>query len=133
MKPELRVAAKPPVVGQGRQPTPVFSSANPPRGVSGLIRRLAYRSPDYRPQRWLLLVLADRVDVAREQSFSATASGGRRRPPTPRGIYGLRSYVLLAERRRRWRKFAAVNFVSVVAWCYGDESPLWQPGGASIG
>ena len=43
--------------------TPVFSSAVPPRGVSGALRRLAYRIPDYRARRWLLLMIADRIDV----------------------------------------------------------------------
>jgi hypothetical protein len=63
LSPEQQVSERPPVVGRGRQLTPVYSVANPPRGLSGMIRRLAYRVPDYRPRRWLLLVLADRVDV----------------------------------------------------------------------
>jgi hypothetical protein len=41
----------------------VRSSALPPRGVSGLIRRAAYRYPEHKPRRWLLLMFADRVDV----------------------------------------------------------------------
>jgi hypothetical protein len=43
--------------------TPVFGTAIPPRGVSGLIRKSAYRIPEHHPGRWLLLMLGDRVDV----------------------------------------------------------------------
>lgn len=43
--------------------TPVFGTAVPPRGVSGLLRRVAYRIPEHRARHWLLLLAADRVDV----------------------------------------------------------------------
>lgn len=43
--------------------TPVFSTALPPRGVSGVVRRIAHRIPDHRVSHWVLLMLADRVDV----------------------------------------------------------------------
>lgn len=43
--------------------TPVFGTAQPPRGASGLVRRLAYRIPEHRARRWMLLLVADRVDV----------------------------------------------------------------------
>ncbi len=46
-----------------RPVTPVYSTCNPPRGLSGVIRRAAYRVPDYKPRRWMMLLLADRVDV----------------------------------------------------------------------
>jgi hypothetical protein len=46
-----------------RAATPVFGTAQPARGLSGAVRRLAYRVPQHRASRWLLLVLADRVDV----------------------------------------------------------------------
>ncbi len=42
---------------------PVFGTAQPPRGVSGVLRRLAYNVPEHRPRHWALLFLADRVDV----------------------------------------------------------------------
>lgn len=42
---------------------PVFGTAQPPAGLSGLIRRFAYRYPDNLTRRWMLLMLADRVDV----------------------------------------------------------------------
>ncbi len=46
-----------------REATPVFGTAQPARGLSGLVRRAAYRIPEHRPGRWLLLVLGDRIDV----------------------------------------------------------------------
>jgi hypothetical protein len=44
--------------------TPVFGTAQPPRGVSGAIRKLAYaRYSEGRAAHWLLLILADRVNT----------------------------------------------------------------------
>jgi hypothetical protein len=51
------------VHGVMRPVTPVYGTAIPPSGVSGVVRRLAYRIPDYRASRWMLLILADRIDV----------------------------------------------------------------------
>jgi hypothetical protein len=43
--------------------TPVYGTTLPPRGVSGAMRRAAYKIPEHRPSHWLLLLVADRVDV----------------------------------------------------------------------
>jgi hypothetical protein len=43
--------------------TPVYGTAQPPRGVSGWLRRRAYRVPDYRASHWMALLFADRVEV----------------------------------------------------------------------
>ena len=44
--------------------TPVFGTACPPHGVSGAIRKLAYRRySEGRAAHWLLLIAADRVDA----------------------------------------------------------------------
>ncbi|WP_437324862.1 hypothetical protein [Sorangium sp. So ce381] len=45
------------------RPTPVFSTALPPRGASGALRRVAYKVPDHRLSHWVALFVADRVDV----------------------------------------------------------------------
>jgi hypothetical protein len=42
---------------------PVFGTVAPPRGISGAIRRYAYTLSEGRSSHWLLLMLADRVDV----------------------------------------------------------------------
>ena len=59
-----------------REPTPVFGSAQPPHGLSGALRRLAYSVPEHKPRHWGLLFLADRVDVVE----SAVGEAARRRP-----------------------------------------------------
>ena len=43
--------------------TPVFGTACPPRGLSGMIRRYAYTLSEGTTSHWLLLIGADRVDV----------------------------------------------------------------------
>jgi hypothetical protein len=44
--------------------TPVFGTAQPPKGLSGVIRRFAYaRYSEARAAHWLLLLAADRVDT----------------------------------------------------------------------
>jgi hypothetical protein len=43
--------------------TTVFGTAAPPRGLSGLVRRFAYRVPEHRARRWMMLLFADRVDA----------------------------------------------------------------------
>lgn len=94
--PEQQTSAQLPLVGKGRHLTSVYSNANPPRGLSGLIRRLAYRVPDYRPRRWMMLVLADRIDVLESNPaklLRAVGSLGL----VGLGVYGL---VKLAPRRR---------------------------------
>ncbi len=46
-----------------RSATPVFGTAQPASGLSGLVRRAAYRIPAHRASRWFLLVAGDRIDV----------------------------------------------------------------------
>jgi len=41
---------------------PVFGTSTPLRGLSGVVRRAAYRLPDHKPTHWLLMLLGDRVD-----------------------------------------------------------------------
>jgi hypothetical protein len=59
-----RMTARPatPKHGRAHKPMPpVYGTSVPPRGVSGLIRRAAYRLPDHHVNHWLLLLFADRV------------------------------------------------------------------------
>ena len=49
------------------RPTPVFGTAQPPRGASGLLRRAAYEIPEHRARHWMVLMLADRVDVMEDR------------------------------------------------------------------
>jgi ferritin-like metal-binding protein YciE len=43
--------------------TPVFGTGPQPRWASGALRRAAYGMPEHQSRRWLLLMVADRVDV----------------------------------------------------------------------
>lgn len=68
----------------------------PLRGVSGMIRRAAYKKPDWEPTRWMMLLLADRVDVVESAVTSRrgmVALGG--------GALALAGGLLALRRRRR--------------------------------
>jgi MYXO-CTERM domain-containing protein len=41
----------------------VFGTAQPPYGLSGALRRGAYAIPEHRARHWMLLMLADRVEL----------------------------------------------------------------------
>jgi len=43
--------------------TPVFSTRQPPSGLSGMIRRLAFKMTENDVRHWLLLLAADRVNM----------------------------------------------------------------------
>jgi hypothetical protein len=59
---------------------PVFGTSTPPRGLSGVIRKFAYaRYSEGRAAHWLLLMAADRVDVAE----NVLRSFGTLRPDNP--------------------------------------------------
>jgi hypothetical protein len=66
--------------------TPVFGTSTPPRGLSGAIRRTAYRKySEGRAAHWLLLILADRVDAV-EHHVQSLASLHPDNPITESGI-----------------------------------------------
>ncbi len=66
-----------------RRLTPVYGTAQPPRGVSGLMRRLAYATPEHKARHWALLLSADRVDVVEGRLGEALARPLRRTPLAP--------------------------------------------------
>ena len=78
--------------------TPVFGTACPPKGLSGAIRRYAYRYSEGRLAHWLLLVLGDRVDVL-ESRVTGALRGHPDNPITEAGLQselkrgGLRSRI----------------------------------------
>ncbi len=67
--------------------TPVFGTSCPPRGVSGAMRRYAYKYSEGRAAHWLLLMAADRVDAfgSHVRSFATL------RPDNPITETGVRS------------------------------------------
>ena len=58
-----------------KQMPPVYGTAQPPAGLSGVLRRLAYRYPDNWARRWMVLMLADRVDAV-EHGMRRSLRGG---------------------------------------------------------
>jgi hypothetical protein len=68
--------------------TPVFGTSVPLHGVSGIIRRYAYRRfSEARAAHWLLLLAGDRVDAA----TSHLRSTATRRPDNPLTDTGIRA------------------------------------------
>lgn len=51
--------------------TPVFGTAQPLHGLSGVIRRYAYTFSESRAAHWLLLIVGDRVDVVESRVMAA--------------------------------------------------------------
>ena len=66
---------------------PVFGTGQPPRGISGAIRRYAYTLSEGRASHWLLLMAADRVDVL-ESSLEAALKGRPDNPLSETGVIG---------------------------------------------
>jgi len=87
--------------------TPVFGTAQPPRALSGAIRKFSYaRYGEGRVGHWLLLILADRVDAVEHhlQSFLTL------RPDNPVTQTGIRTEVThgglksrFGDKRTDWR------------------------------
>ena len=86
--------------------TPVFGTVCPPKGISGVIRRAAYRFSEGRAAHWMLLMFADRVDVF-ESGISALLHGRPDNPIAETGVlaeykyHGLRSR--LGQHRADWK------------------------------
>lgn len=64
--------------------TPVFGSTLPPKGLSGVIRRTAFRYSEGRAAHWLMLLAADRVDVVEHRIGEAL--GGKAPTVLPTGL-----------------------------------------------
>jgi len=75
------------------QGVPPYTTTVPLKGLSGVIRRAAYKLPDWKPRRWMMLMMADRMDAFESKL-------------TPRnllvagGIGGLLSALLIRRRRK---------------------------------
>lgn len=67
--------------------TPVFGTSTPPRGLSGVVRRYAYRYSEGRAAHWLLLLAADRINAIEGHLISFATL----RPDNPITETGIRS------------------------------------------
>ena len=82
---------------------PVFGTTYPPKGLSGLVRRYAYGSfSEGRAAHWLLLLAADRIDVA-ESRVQAILAGEPDNPITELGIRSEFTHHGLSSRAGRGR------------------------------
>jgi len=76
--------------------TPVFGTAQPPRGLSGAMRRYGYKFSEGRAAHWMILLYADRVDAG-EQHLRSLLSLRPDNPVTETGFkaefthHGIRS------------------------------------------
>ena len=120
--------------GQGRERsiehgrlTPVFGTAQPLRGLSGRVRRYAYaRHSEGKAAHWLLLLAADRVDVAEHVVRSFVSL----RPDNPVTETGIRAEVThggLRSRRGRSdvRHHALDPVVNGLPWALGAYA-VWR-------
>jgi len=77
--------------------TPVFGTSCPPKGLSGAIRKFAYRYSEGRAAHWLLLIAADRVN-ATEAHLKSFASLRPDNPITQTGVLSELKYHPIASR-----------------------------------
>jgi hypothetical protein len=101
---------------------PVFGTSCPPRGISGVMRRFAYRRySEARAAHWLLLLAADRVDVAESRVRSALR--GHPDPIIPTGLRSELTNHGLKSRLRRGRTDVVHQpvdaVIQVVPWVLG--------------
>jgi len=85
--PVQQAVGRPSAKSRYRALTPVYGTAVPLRGLSGVFRRIAYEIPDYKPRRWMLLMLADRVDVIEHDPLRLTLGLGA----IAAGVLGIRA------------------------------------------
>ncbi len=75
--PEPQHNGRPTALDVQRPVTPTYGTVVPMRGLSGLIRTAAYKVPSYLPRRWMMLMMADRIDVIEHNIVPlATLLGG---------------------------------------------------------
>ena len=82
--------------------TPVFGTAQPPTGISGKLRRYAYKFSEGRAAHWMILLYADRVDAA-EHHVRSLFTAHPDNPFTETGIRGELTYHGIKSRLGRKR------------------------------
>lgn len=104
--------------------TPVFGTAQPPKGLSGVVRKYAYaRFSEGRLAHWLLLVAGDRIDAVEHRVRSLAST----RPDVP--ATGLRSELGSGGlRSRRGRSDARHHLIDPVV----VAGPWLAAGGAVV-
>ncbi len=80
--------------------TPVFGTTCPPKGLSGKLRDWAYTYSEGRIAHWLILLMADRVDVI-ESAISSLLKG---QPDNPLAEMGLKAELNRPGSLRRFQR-----------------------------
>jgi hypothetical protein len=80
--------------------TPVFGTSVPPAGLSGVIRRRAYKISENDIRHWLILMFADRVDVV-EGLLADSRKSPRAKFMTGAVVIGALAYLLVVRPRGR--------------------------------
>lgn len=94
--------------------TPVFGTTCPPKGLSGLLRDAAYRLGEGRLSRWMILMLADRIDVV-ECAISDLFKGRPDNPITEMGLDSeLKNFNWVTHLKRN-PKLTATGAVAIIA------------------
>ena len=83
--------------------TPVFGTSQPPHGVSGMMRRVAFRRSENDLRHWMLLLAADRVDVIEGMAQDLAKSPRARKVAIGAAVVGLGLLAMRASSRRRDR------------------------------
>lgn len=96
-----------------RMMTPVFGTSAPLHGVSGAIRRFAYRYSEGRAAHWLILLGADRVDAAGSH-LQSLLTARPDNPITETGILGEPSYRPVSSRFGRQRTDTAHQWMDPI-------------------
>lgn len=89
----------------------VFGTVAPPKGLSGVLRRYAYKHSENMYRHWLPLLLADRIDVL-EGMLSDLMKGRLPRPAAERGwgaIWKHKPSLLVRKIAVRLSVFAAIG------------------------
>ena len=82
--------------------TPVFGTAVPPSGLSGVIRRRAFRRSENDLRHWLLLLAADRVNVVEGLLEDLQESPRSRQIAAGALVAGIVAYLVFSSRRRAY-------------------------------
>jgi hypothetical protein len=99
--------------------TPVFGTSTPPKGLSGIMRKFAYRYSEARAVHWLILVAADRVDSV-ESNLQSFFTGHPDNPIAETGVlselshHGMKSR--LGQRRADLRHQMLDPFIVGMPW-----------------
>lgn len=92
--------------------TPVFGTACPPKGLSGLLRDYAYQYGEATNRHWMTLLLADRIDMV-ESMISDAMRGNPDRYMKEKGWSAFFTYADPAT-RRKYVTFGALALGAVV-------------------